>query len=306
VVCAVPAAAITWGHEDTTNQYPNVGTILASIPSAGACTSGAQDADSRERIPHAGTARSTSRRTCLRPGGQDLVSFDYDPFAQNHTPWLDVSSVITHPDFSFKPRSNWHDDGVLILTNPVSVSLRDTPTEGFLDELRAEGALGHGTHGAKFTVAGYGASLSFPPPARTATTSAVRAVGVPGPCFRRGFGCRSRGGPVTVVRATAIPAGRPSGAPGGERILVATTTWGDVPCVTSEFNQRIDVASALRSSKGSSRVCHSPSEPGCQGREVMRLLAAPPGAGPLCLRSGGWPGVHWREDTAADREGRPS
>jgi len=95
---------------------------------------------------------------------QVWVSFDSDPFAAAHT-WLEVEFVITHPDFPSRPQSNWHDNGALILKSPIlSIVPAVLPEEGFLDQLRADGALGHGTNLAKFTLVGYGASLSFPPP----------------------------------------------------------------------------------------------------------------------------------------------
>ena len=248
-VCAVPAAAVTWGQKDTNNQYPNVGTILASIPSAGGVYQWCSGTLIHESVFLTAGHCTVNLPTYLASGLVDKiwVSFDYDPFAQNHTPWLDVSSVITHPDFSFKPRSNWHDDGVLILTNPVSgITPATLPPEGFLDELRAEGALGHGTNGAKFTVAGYGASLSFPPPrtysndVRQFAMSEFRALL---PAWLRMSQQRRTGDGGTCYGDSGGPTFWE--APGGERILVATTTWGDVPCVTSEFNQRLDVASAL-------------------------------------------------------------
>ncbi len=177
---------------------------------------------------------------------QVWVSFDFDPFSVAHT-WLEVASVITHPDFWFKPQSNWHDNGALILKKPVvGIEPARLPEEGFLDQLKADGALGHGTNGTKFTLVGYGASLSFPPPGpyrdnvRQFALSEFRALlpawlrmsqqgrtGDGGTCYG------DSGGPTFWE------------GPAGETILVATTTWGDMPCVTSEFNQRLDVASAL-------------------------------------------------------------
>lgn len=244
-VFVVPAAAITWGEKDTTGRYPNVGTILARISGAVYQWCSGTLIDKRVFLTagHCTVNLPTYLASALV---QEIhVSFDADPFADGT--WHDVTSVITHPEFSFKPRSNWHDNGVLILKDPVSdITPATLPNEGFLDQLKGEGALGNGTHGAKFTVVGYGASLTFPPPVpyrndvRQFALSEFRALlpawlrmsqqgrtGDGGTCYG------DSGGPTFWE------------GPDGDRILVATTTWGDLPCVTSGFNQRIDVASAL-------------------------------------------------------------
>jgi secreted trypsin-like serine protease len=244
-VCAAPAAAITWGQKDTAGNFPNVGTILASM--GGTVYQWCSGTLIDERVFLTAGHCTVNLQKYIDSGlvEQVWVSFDFDPFAAAHT-WLEVSSVITHPDFAFKPQSNWHDNGALILTLPVvGIEPAHLPEEGFLDQLRADGMLGHGTNGAKFRVVGYGASLSFPPPGsykenvRQFALSEFRALL---PAWLRmsqqgrtgdGGTCYGDSGGPTFWEA------------GGERILVATATWGDMPCVTSGFNQRLDVASAL-------------------------------------------------------------
>lgn len=247
-VCVAPAAAITWGVRDTAGLYPNVGTILLSVPSANAVYEQCSGT-----LIHPKVFLTAGHCTVGLPGylatglvDKIYVSFDFDPFAPGHE-WLEVEEVITHPDFSFKSRSNWHDNGVLILKAPIEgIPVANLPEEGFLDRLEAEGALGHGTNGAKFTVVGYGSSLSFPPPriyyddVRQFARSEFRALL---PAWLRmsqqrrtgdgGTGYGDSGGPTFWKE------------PDGTLILVATTTWGDLNTVTSEFNQRIDVASSL-------------------------------------------------------------
>jgi secreted trypsin-like serine protease len=248
VFCAAPAAAITWGEKDDTGKYPNVGMILVHDPNVDVVYQWCSGTLIAPRV-----FLTAGHCTFFLPAylNADLidhiyVSFDVEPFAVGHT-WLEVDQVITHPDFSFKPRSNWHDNGVLVLTEAVSgITPAALPDEGFLDRLQAGGELGHGTNGAKFTVVGYGASLSFPPPrtysedVRQFALSEYRALlpawlrlsqqgrtGNGGTCYG------DSGGPTFWQE------------PNGDLIVVATTTWGDMPCVTSGFNQRLDVPSSL-------------------------------------------------------------
>jgi secreted trypsin-like serine protease len=245
-VCATPAAAITWGQKDAAGRYGNVGTILAQ--SQGQVYQWCSGTLIHERVfLSAGHCTSPLARYMASGRVENIwVSFDFDPFSAGAT-WLDVESVITHPDFSTKARSNWHDNGVLVLKAPVGwIEPAQLPEEGFLDELRAAGALGQGTNGAKFTVVGYGASLSFPPPGpykENVRQFALSEFRVLLPAWLR----LSQQGRTGNGGTCYGDSGGPTfwEVPGEERILVATTTWGDMPCVTSEFNQRLDVASAL-------------------------------------------------------------
>jgi hypothetical protein len=246
---ALPVGAITWGQKDDAGLYPNVGTVLLSMPSAG----GVYEQCSGTLI-HPKVFLTAGHCTFRLPGYLDsglvdkiYVSFAADPGASSET-WLEVETVITHPDFSFKRQSNWHDNGVLILRDEVGgIEPAVLPEEGFLDRLQAEGALGHGTNGAKFTVVGYGSSLSFPPPriyyegVRQFAQSEFRALlpawlrmSQQGRTGDGGTGYGDSGGPAFWEE------------PDGTLILVATTTWGDPNIVTSGFSQRIDVASSLR------------------------------------------------------------
>jgi secreted trypsin-like serine protease len=247
-MCAAPAGAVTWGQKDTAGQYRNVGTFLVSVPSEGAVYQACSGTLIHPKVFLTAGHCTVNLPDYLASGLIDkiYVSFDFDPFAQSHH-WLEVDSVITHPDFSFHPQSNWHDNGVLILKDAVDgIQPAGLPEEGFLDRLRAEGALGHGTNGAKFTVVGYGASLSFPPPrqysddVRQFAISEFRALL---PAWLRMSQQRQTGDSGTCYGDSGGPTFWEE--PGGVRILVATTSWGDVPCVSSEFNQRIDVASSL-------------------------------------------------------------
>lgn len=262
-VCAAPATAITWGEQDTTGQYPNVGTILVHYtgdPSNAVyqwCSGTLIDPKVFLTAGHC----TFFLQAYVTAGLVDhyYVSFDADPLAAPGS-WLDVASIMTNEQFSLKPQSNWHDNGALILTNLVSgITPAELPGEGFLDDLQADGALGHGTNGAKFTVVGYGASLTFPPPravsedVRQFATSEFRALL---PAWLRMSQQKMAGDGGTCYGDSGGPTFWEQ--PNGDLILVATTSWGDVPCVTSQFNQRIDVGSSLSFIQGAIDSAYQP------------------------------------------------
>jgi secreted trypsin-like serine protease len=260
-VCAAPATAITWGEKDTAGKYPNVGTILVHY-SGDQATTVYQWCSGTLIDPK--VFLTAGHCTFFLQAYKDVglvddyyVSFDYDPFAPGAT-WLNVASIVTNDQFSLKPRSNWHDNGALILEDAVSgITPAELADEGFLDELWAEGALGHGTHGAKFTVVGYGATLTFPPPrtisegVRQFAQSEFRAL-LPAWLRMSQQGKTDNGGTCYGDSGGPTFWEEPSGA----LILVATTTWGDMPCVTSGFNQRIDVESSLSFIQGVIELAH--------------------------------------------------
>jgi hypothetical protein len=161
---------------------------------------------------------------------------------------LDVAEVITHPDYNWGPQSNPHDVGLLILAEPV-VDITPAnlpPYDGFLDELKAEGKLNKGSNKAKFTVVGYGGTLSWPPPQHTyederqfaiseyrallkawLRLSQNHATGDGGSCYG------DSGGPILWTE------------PDGTEILVGIASWGDQPCVATGFNYRVDILETL-------------------------------------------------------------
>jgi len=160
-----PAAAIVYGDLDG-KAHPNVGMISVFAAgkqqplcsgtliqprvflTAGHCT------DFLEKAITAGQLKLDNVK----------VSFDKDDALANKL--LKVSDVITHPEYdNFRPQSNPHDVGLLILEKEVkNIPIAALPAPGFLDVLQAQGKLRQGSKGAKFTVVGYGATLNFPPP----------------------------------------------------------------------------------------------------------------------------------------------
>ena len=135
----------------------------------------------------------------------------------------------------------------MFLKKPVKrIVPAQLPYEGFLDDLKLSGLLQQGGDRAKFTLVGYGGSLDWPPPEiyyddyRQFAVSEYRellkawlrmsqnkATDDGGTCYG------DSGGPAFWTN------------PDGEEILVGITSWGDVPCVSSAFNYRVDIPETL-------------------------------------------------------------
>lgn len=180
-VFVVPAAAITWGEKDTTGRYPNVGTILARM--SGVVYQWCSGTLIDERVFLTAGHCTVNLPTYLASGlVQEIhVSFDADPFADGT--WHAVTSVITHPEFSFTPRSNWHDNGVLILKRScLRHHARHAPERGIPGPAKGRGRSWE-RHARDEVHSGRLRSLLDLPTARSVPQrcSAIRDVGVPSP-----------------------------------------------------------------------------------------------------------------------------
>ena len=239
LIIVLPAKAITWGWPDG-NLHPNVGAIVDELGqicsgtliypniflTAGHCTDYLESLEITEIY----------------------VTFDEDPWAVTST-WLPVKAVITHPDYNWGPYSNPYDVGVLILEEPAAgIPLANLPEKGFLDDLRKAGELRKGKEEADFTVVGYGATLYWPPPKFTYESKRQYAESEYQALLKSWL--RMSQNQATGDGGTAYG---DSGGPAfwtdpdtGEEILVGITSWGDVPCVASGFNYRVDTSDTLK------------------------------------------------------------
>ena len=236
---AIPAAAITWGEPDT--EHTNVGAMVVDWPGWGpyqVCSG---------TLIHPRVFLTAGH--CTEGWGPEFQSFwvNFDQDALNETTLLDVEQVITHPDYWWGPTSNPHDVGLLILSEPViGIETAILPDEGFLNSLKKEGKLRQGSNGAKFTMVGYGGILDWPPPDVTyddqrqlsiseyqallkswLRLSQNQATGDGGTCSG------DSGGPAFWTE------------PDGTEILVGITSWGDVNCIATGFNYRVDIPDTL-------------------------------------------------------------
>jgi secreted trypsin-like serine protease len=237
-VAAVPVMAITWGGPDS--EHTNVGAMMMVLPGWGntpVCSG---------TLIHPRVFLTAGHCTEGVDPGEVWVNFNQDGTDLDEI--LDVSEVITHPDYWWGPNSNPHDVGVLVLAEPVTdIEPANLPKEGFLDDLQAAGLLNQGKTKAQFTLVGYGATLDWPPPdiyyedQRQYSVSEYRALlkvwlrmsqnqatGDGGTCYG------DSGGPAFWTDPDT-----------GTETLVGITSWGDVPCVSSAFNYRVDIPDTL-------------------------------------------------------------
>lgn len=236
---ATPAAAINWGYADE-GRHPNVGAMMGYFDDWDIWLPMCSGTLIHERIfLTAGHCTSGEFPDYIR------VSFDEDPTTLPEDQLLKVVAVITHPQYdAFRPRSNNHDVGALILEDAVEdIEPAVVANVGFLDELREAGLLRQGKEEADFTVVGYGGTLLWPPPGimwedkRKYTYSEYLAL--------------LKSWLVLSQNQATDDGGSCYGDSGGPAfwedpelgdILVALTSWGDAPTVATGICYRADTA----------------------------------------------------------------
>jgi secreted trypsin-like serine protease len=160
------AMAITYGQIDTTNQYSNVGAIIISIPGEGNFEFCSGTLIGEREFLTAG--HCTYFLTNLIAAGSfalENVKVSFDPLDDTQpASFWDVEAFITHPDFKLTTANAFADIGVVVLSKSSGITPAQLATVGFLDQLKTNGMLNQGQGNTSFTVVGYGAQLSWPPP----------------------------------------------------------------------------------------------------------------------------------------------
>lgn len=249
-----PAAAITWGQPDAGNWYANVGVIMIFWPDA-------EDPDGGEWQPFcSGTLIdpyifltaghvSSNLEYLVATGSIGGISVNFNPDAldlgEGESALHEVLRVETHPDFAWSPASDRHDVGVLIFAQAVEgITPATVAPTGLLDELKKNNILKKQPY---FAVVGYGGTLSWPPSSpeprwtfdwqRQFAMSEYLALR---PAWLQlsqnqaagdgGSGPYDSGGPTFWTNPDT-----------GETVLVALVSWGDMQCVATGTNYRVDI-----------------------------------------------------------------
>jgi secreted trypsin-like serine protease len=243
-----PVQAITWGEEDSTNTYPNVGLmgVFGDEGPIGFCSGTLIGPDLVLTAGHC----TDYALSVLESGMATFVAVTFDPVAgPSSGTWYPVSEIVSHPDYNWGPTSDPHDVGLLVLQNPVSdIDPAALPTLGFLNNVREEGLLGAGRNAAKFTVVGYGATLDWPPPEIQFTLPPIRRIAESQYSALLAAWLRVSSHPKTGNSGTCMG---DSGGPifwegsNGDRILVGITSWGDANCLSMTFHYRTDILETL-------------------------------------------------------------
>jgi secreted trypsin-like serine protease len=250
-VVALPAAAITWGDRDN-DEHPNVGMISRPDPynpgkQRPLCSGTLIDPQVFLTAGHC----TDYLKTLIAAGQLEVsqVKVSFDPDNALEADLLSVAEIITHPDYNWGPTSNPHDVGVLILAEVVNdIDLAQLPEEGFLDDLRAAGALNQGKTKGKFILVGYGTTLEWPPPNIVAIDGVRRVSESEYRALLKSW-LRMSQNQATGDGGTC---GGDSGGPAfwadpdsGQETLVGITSWGDPYCVATGFNYRVDIPDTL-------------------------------------------------------------
>jgi secreted trypsin-like serine protease len=246
-IIIAPAKAITWGEADE-GRHPNVGAMVVRWSDSGML---GQICSGTLIYPNIflTAGHCTDYLEYLIDSGQiDDIYVNFDQHALNEVTKLPVLEFITHPDYSWTPASNRHDVGLLLLEEDAGIATATLPDKGFLDEKKKAHELRQGKEEVDFIVVGYGGTLDWPPPSveyddmrqfaeseyQALTKSWLHmsqnhATGDGGTCYG------DSGGPTFWIDPDE----------GETDMVVAITSWGDVPCVATGIAYRIDTSDAL-------------------------------------------------------------
>ena len=250
-----PVAAVTFGQLDSDNMFPNVGALalvepVADLPNLQVPLVVASGTliHTRAFLTAGHITDPLQRNIALGRFTADHFRVSFAPDAFDESSWVGVESFVTHP--SFRPSHsgvNMVDIGLVILKEPVDIPVATLAHEGFLDELKAAGALRTEGDPSPFLLAGYGSTLEFPPP-----------VTIPPDGLRRFVYSDFQALLPDLLRLSQVAATGNGGSgpldsgaprfwvqPDGSQVLSAVVSLGDPNSVATEFASRIDNRAAL-------------------------------------------------------------
>ncbi|MGQ0798447.1 MAG: trypsin-like serine peptidase [Methanobacteriota archaeon] len=232
VVLAAPGQAVTYGLPDL--AHGNVAAIILDFEGSGALQWCTATLVSPRVLLTAG--HCTRGLDDLRvPVDVVRVSFAWNVW-RDPASWRRVAGWATHPAYRWGPTADPHDLGVVVLDDrETGVSAVRRAPVGYLDELRGHGGL----RGEPFDVVGYGQNehgiVTGDRQVATSLGLSVHSAWLYlSQNVQRGAGgtCTGDSGGPTFHGSTE-----------GE-LLVAVTSWGDVPCVATGIAYRVDTLSA--------------------------------------------------------------
>jgi secreted trypsin-like serine protease len=241
LVASAPAGAIVYGEFDG-NRHPNVGTMVVDIDGDkfSICSGTLIDSDSFLTASHC----TAFPEQVL---GTDQVWVSFDPVFDPDTSKLFPGTTHTNPEFGFSGPggfSDAHDIAVIELDAPIKkITPAQLPTEGLLDELKADGEL----LSATFTAVGYGTVRETRKMAwQSILDNNERRFGLQSALALRPFWLQLSMNEATGDAGTCFG---DSGGPhflGGvsSNLLVSITVTGDRWCKATDTTYRVDTDSA--------------------------------------------------------------